>query len=298
MFFYKAYGLSISSEMHLPELSSNDLGKDVFITFGNVEPPEINIEERYFGGNSTVRFTSKGAYLFLDQIYICRISLGKEIVINPNTKLDESFLRVIILGPALSILLHQRGNLILHASAININGRAVAFLGNNGCGKSTSLIALHKNGYPIVTDDILPVKFNNEGLPIVTPSYSRMKLRSDVMNYMQGDIDFIPKTHVYSDKYYYFTENNFSHKQLPLKKIYIIQKGEEWSLNSLNPNESLMKLVKSSYCYGISSKEEIVKNLNECSKLVNNLPIKLLKIPQSLEQLPELIKIIENDNSN
>ena len=298
MFFYKAYGLTICSEIDLPELNNEGLGTDVVITFGNINSTCENFEERDFGGDSKVRISDKYIYYLLDDMDICRINQGKEIVINQDTELDKSFLRVIILGPVLSILLHQRDNLVLHAGAVNINGGAVAFLGNNGSGKSTSIFALYNKGYPFVTDDSLPVTFNESDSPVVIPSYSRLKLRPDIITGLQGNLNIVSKTHKYSQKYSYYAKNNFSHNQLPLKKIYIIEKGEYWDLKSLKPTDSLIRLIKSSYCYGIFNKAEVSKNLINCSKIVKNLPIKLLKTHHSLEQLPELIKIIEQDNQN
>ena len=176
-----------------------------------------------------------------------------------------------------SYLMHQRGNLILHV-VININGNAVAFLGDNGCGKSTSLYALHRTGYPFITDDSLSISFNDKNFPMVTPSFSRLKLCQDIRDYMVDDFDNLQKTYTYSEKYSYSANANFSYEQLPLKKMYIVEKGKKSGLSQLTPKESLMKLIKNSYCYRIFSKNEIAQNLIDCSKIVNNVSIKHLKI--------------------
>lgn len=295
MFFYKAYGLSFRSEMYLPELISGGDGKDVLITFDDFIPNQItnniNLE---FGFN--VKTNKEEIYLSLNDVNIFKISHGSEIVINPKTNLDYSYLKIIILGSAMSYLLHQRGDLILHSSAVNINGSAVAFLGGNGMGKSTTSFLLYNKGYPLITDDLLSIDMDKEnGLPWVNPGSKRIKLLPEIINHTQEDLNSMQKTHKYSLKYSYCAWKNFSFVPIPLKKIYVLEKSAEWGLTSLSASEALIKIVESSHPYKIFTKNERAKNLIQCSKLLKKVPVKCLKFQRSLDKLPKLIKIIEND---
>lgn len=294
MYYYKAYNLNIQSEMSFPELSQGSGGKDVSIIFRKIKLDEYS-QECEFSAAFKVKFLNNDLYLFSDEINVCKISEGNKIFINPETGFDDSYLRIIILGPALTLLLHQRKNLILHSSAVNINGSVVAFLGTNGMGKSTTLFALNKRGYPLITDDILSVSFNEYSVPLVNPSYPRLKLREDVMNFMYENLDSTPKTHLYSEKYSYVTDN-FSSKPILLSKIYLVEKADANGLDSVSPTESLMQLIKSSYCYEIFRENEIVENLIQCANLVERVSIKRLKINHSLKKLQDLVQIIESDN--
>ena len=68
---------------------------------------------------------------------IFSIQEGKQIIVSPMGNTCEDKIRLYILGICMGALLMQRGILPLHGSAINIDGKVYAILGNSGAGKST-----------------------------------------------------------------------------------------------------------------------------------------------------------------
>jgi ABC-type glutathione transport system ATPase component len=68
---------------------------------------------------------------------------GREIMIDAVPGVDARTLRLSLLGPALALVLHQRGRFVLHASTVAVAGSAIAFLGEKGWGKSTIAAALY-----------------------------------------------------------------------------------------------------------------------------------------------------------
>lgn len=64
---------------------------------------------------------------------------------------------------ALPLWLEWRGIQVLHASAVAIGGRAVAFIGSSGHGKSTLCSALVAKGCDFVADDALSVRKTPHG---------------------------------------------------------------------------------------------------------------------------------------
>lgn len=74
--------------------------------------------------------------------------------------------------------LHQlRGRPALHASAVEIDGGFVAFMGATRAGKST-LAALLCDRYPLVADDCLPLEPDGDGF-LATPSSHHVRLRNE-----------------------------------------------------------------------------------------------------------------------
>jgi hypothetical protein len=80
-----------------------------------------------------------------------------------------------LLGTAMGILLHQLGRLVLHASAVAVNGRAVLLCGRSGVGKSTLAAALNQSGYPLLLDDFCCVEMV-DGKPLAHPDGRQVKL--------------------------------------------------------------------------------------------------------------------------
>lgn len=70
----------------------------------------------------------------------------------------------------------QRKILPLHGSAIAIDGKALAIVGESGAGKSTLASAFLKKGYRLLSDDVIPVALSNQHVPMVTPAYPQQKL--------------------------------------------------------------------------------------------------------------------------
>src|SRR3954447_15177733 len=150
-FLYVAYGLGIRATMPLPELVEGEAKTEVSIRFGCVYPMLPEIAEKDWCRYS---LSSSEDYLFWQGIGAFLVRGGCEIVVDPYPGVDERVLRLLVLGPVLAVLLHQRGRLLLHASAVAVDNEAVLFLGSAGWGKSTMAATLHARGHSLVTDDI------------------------------------------------------------------------------------------------------------------------------------------------
>lgn len=284
MFNYHAFGLNISSEIELPGIiEAIDGEEDIRISRGKVEIPPTD------GPNYLVE--GEDVYLWWEDIGQVRISRGREITVDAQ----EDQIIPFLLGPVMSLLLHQREFLVLHGSAVRIDDGAVAFLGYRGFGKSTTAINLYKHGYPLVADDILAVKFNEKGTPHVYPGYLHVRLSDESYNNVKDSTNVLSPIRTIAGKLFCDASRGFSPEPLRLKRIYLLDKGDGIGVSSLGSQENLMDLIRHSVAHRVFADTDQAENLLQCARLVNNVSINGLKVNHSFESLPELVKAIEED---
>ena len=76
-----------------------------------------------------------------------------------------------LLGSVAGLVLQNLDAVCLHASTVNIDGFAVAFVGPPGTGKSTTAAALLRRGHSIITDDVAVID-EADGQPYVRRGYA------------------------------------------------------------------------------------------------------------------------------
>lgn len=89
---------------------------------------------------------------------------------------DPGLVAVLGAGAMLAVRLVLDGHLVLHASAVELDGTAVAFCGASGMGKSTLSALAVLSGWRLLADDVLRVDLGPAGAE-VWPGSSALRLR-------------------------------------------------------------------------------------------------------------------------
>ncbi len=169
MRWYDAYGVRIRSELPIPVLEpvSENPGDDV---------PEVTVVESTVditdaadgspGGNVTglVTASPREAY-FRYEVGEFAVEDGTTITVDRRAGSTPGRLQSYLLGPIFGALCHQRGWLVLHGACVTRRGKTVALLGNKKAGKSTLAAAACREGWTLVTDDLVPVVSLQSGRP-------------------------------------------------------------------------------------------------------------------------------------
>lgn len=286
MFTYHSFGLNISSEIGLPGMLEAKEGEvDVRILRGKVEIPR-------HGEGPNFLLDHEDAYLWWEDTGQVRIHGGRGITVDAE---DENQIIPFLLGPVMSILLHQRGFLVLHGSAVRIGDGAIAFLGYRGFGKSTTAINLYKHGYPLVADDILAIKFDEKGMPHVYPGYLHVRLSDDSYNNVKDSTDVLTPIRTIAGKLFCDASRGFSPEPVQLKGIYILEKSENIGITSLNSQKDLLDLILHSTAHRIFNGKDQANNLIQCANLINNIHIRRLEVTHSFKDISKTIELIRED---
>jgi len=126
------------------------------------EPPRFRIEDplvdRAVPGDGHVVAEPRRAILTIPGVATIGVSGGSHVYVQPERNADEGMLDAWLHGTVAALLLAQRGRFALHASVVEIDGRAVAVAGSPSSGKSTTALLLRQRGHRLVADDVSPVE--------------------------------------------------------------------------------------------------------------------------------------------
>lgn len=294
MFSYIAYGLGIHSVLPLPELVCQDTKADVVVSLGRVDRSPLQVvDERhsFWASPEEACYFFEGAGAFL-------VQGGREIIIDPVPGTDERTLRVSLLGPALALVLHQRGRFVLHASAVAVGGSAVAFLGGKGWGKSTIAAALHVRGHDMVADDVTAIHMG-KGCPTVLPSFPQFKLWPESAVAI-GDVpEALPLLYPGIEKRARRVMEGFAHTPLPLKRLYVLARGPDLAIEPFQHQEGLRELMQ--HWYGTRFGRQLLQvrgissHFLQCANLANKVPLRRLQRPPCLSALSDQARFVEED---
>jgi hypothetical protein len=219
--FYRISGLSVASEIVLPGL----------IAGASSMPPEVTIR-RGEVPDALPDATSSGiTWQKCDQQFLLRIPAiarfmlvgGRDIVVAPESEADPGDVPVFLLGTVFGILLHQREQIVLHASAVEVNNKAIVFCGASGAGKSTLAAALAHRGYPVVTDDVCGLSLHDD-VPTVHPDGRHLKLWAQAIARL--DLAERRGARVRQKLEKFFVDpHNVSTEPLPLGAIYVLREA-------------------------------------------------------------------------
>jgi len=133
--------------------------------------------------------------------FLIREGTSIEVAVAPDA--DPGMVLLLLNGSARGGLIHQRGELALHAATLVPPGRdgAIALCADSGVGKSTLAYELTRRGWELVADDTTRVTWNGTNA-IGWPSRDFIKLWRDACEANGIDVADLDRVTAKMDKYY------------------------------------------------------------------------------------------------
>ena len=222
---YRAFGLVIESDIALPALAveAGDQAADIHIRQAGIpQAPTV-----LAGGGATAHgpyfLADAGAAWFsLPDVGRYHMAAGREIRYQPVSGGSADEQRLYLLGTCLSLLLFQRGLLVLHGNAIRVGASAVICAGASGVGKSTLAAAFMARGYPVLADDTCVL--DAEGR--VLPGIARIKLWQDSADRLGVDTTGLARIRPDLDKFELPLGAAFHAEPLALSHVYALKRPD------------------------------------------------------------------------
>ncbi len=255
------------------------------------------------GVRVTLVHHEQGLRLSFDDTGVFDISAdGAEIAWRPPSAPDLNAVRKDILGRVISVALHQQGLLALHGSAVELGGRAIAFLAPKFHGKSTTAAALVERGARLLADDLVVVSCT-EPLTVL-PSVPVVQLWEDSARSLSRGSLAAPDLQVGPKIQRRWTEaSQHAFEPAPLGGIYLLapmRPGDSAGVarHALSTVEATLALLGQAKIGALLGKKERANLLTRCGIVADALPVFRLDVPRDFGRLGELASVMETWHSD
>jgi len=274
---YRIAGLSVSSEVALPGLISSA---------GDERPPDVTILQDAAGPPGAA--SPSDLVLRIPEVGNFRLRAGREIAFEAEKGISVEDLVPYLAGSVFGTLLHQRGLVTFHASAMRVGDRAVLFCGSSGAGKSTLAAALGQRGYALVADDLCAVELRET--PMVQPDARQLRLWADAVESLSLTGRRGASVHRRYAKHF-VAPTASSNEPLAIGAVYLLRQSaapQASSIEPLNPVDAVALLIENAY------RPDLMKEMGQrgpyftaAATIANAAGTFLLTRPQDLAALPE-----------
>lgn len=197
-------------------------------------------------------------------------------------------LRHLLLDQVLPLVLSQRGRLVLHASAVHVDGLGtVALAGAAGLGKSTLATALGRRGCAVVSDDSLVV-VDRDGVLQAVPGYPGVRLWRDSLRALgvgRGD----PVAHYTSKVRVGPPHLEFRSRPSPLKAVFVLEPrsraGQAARTGSIAPRDRVIALTRAAYVMDVADRQQLAALFAALARLATRVPVLRLQVADDRRRL-------------
>lgn len=266
---YLVNGLYLECTLPCHQLALSHHIPDVRIQLGKV--PEQLEQASYIGASFQAK---QGEYLqIVANVARYLVKNGNEVTIEPSPGAKEEEIIYFLLNAPIGVLAQQRGHLVIQASAVEVNGKAVLFAGPSASGKSTFAFLLQQNNYKVIADDICTIVFDEKGMPFLQRGYAHLNLWADTLNKVKFSTSSYQVVREGLKKYRVpFLQ--ISQKQLPVQSLHTLW-GTKNTSYAIEPLSGLKKIIainnsiwRKQLMYQIGSKQQNFEKLEQLSEFI------------------------------
>jgi len=224
---------------------------------------------------------------------------GSQIWCRWDRNFSFNYVKTYLYGPIVGFLLRLRGLVCLHASVVGVKGWALAFLGPAGSGKSTLAAAMAREGFPVLSDDILALT-ELDGAFRAVPTYPRVRLWPASVSALWGSSEALPRiSEGWEKRYFALPADRFETHHQPLGAIYLLGGRAEdchgARIEGLQGTRALRSLIANTYACRIFDQEMRTYEFGLLSRLANDVPLRSIAPFSDISRVKYLCGLILKD---
>jgi len=297
MLSYKLFGRRVACEFPLGTIPTRQFRGTAFVEVRKSRrklPSRIHWYHRtrddhghFFGSFGTLRGTY---FIHLHGEVDFAIRNGGKVVecLFPGTPVARVEAHLLSFVIPLALLL--RGDAILHASAVEIDGKAAAFVGSQGFGKSTLAAAFVRQGFRVLSDDALRLVVRGQRI-LAYPSFPEIRLSKANVPVFLGAESLRQSGTAFRKKRAPLGKS-FCHNAIPLEKLFFLERGPRIRVRPVESKQAWFNLLN--HCYRINPNDSglLRGEFASFSAIADRVPARELTYPRRLERLPQVIEAV------
>ena len=229
---------------------------------------------------------------------------AKRVTCHPVPGTSDAVVQHLHLNQVLPLALSKQGGLVFHASAVEVDGGAIAFVGESGKGKSTLAASFAIDGCRFLTDDGLVVEPADRG-HVVLPSHPSIRLWEDSEEALIAPGTAIAPAVDYTSKARFLAGDRlrFCDERRPLRRVYFLGDGGMPGIafrqlsgadamivsgivfRQLSGADAMIEWVRHSFLLDVEEKPRLASHFDQVAKLANEPIHFALDYPRRYEDL-------------
>ena len=301
---YRIFDFSLACDMPLPELpETGDAGKVINIQCGqgNVNATgEIQWLHEWHDtdGEVCIRYGRSGKdYLlrFPEAVDFLVSHSGDMVRYFAEESIPDEMVRHLLLDQVIPRIASHKGRLVLHASAVVHDGKAIIFLGDTGSGKSTLVAGFCMQDYEILTDDCILLSPDSNRTMCI-PCYPGIRLWNDSYKAVVNDDRYLSNISYRADKQRLILHNAKAGQHvsaIPLTAIFIlddtISQHNQVTIDPVSGAIAAMDIIKQTFVLDVHDKKNTGKLFAIASGIANSgMQIYRLGYPYEYDMLKDV----------
>lgn len=220
---------------------------------------------------------------------------GRAVEAWPVPGLDSAACRQLYLSNVLPMALSRQRKLVLHASAVAVDGVAVVFVGVSGRGKSTLATSFSHDGHALIVDDGLVVEADGDQV-LALPGERSVRLRRDSEQLLEPSVTDAAQMLGYADKRRIPGGGalRFREQSCPIAAVFLLgdDPGASISVRPLPPAQALIELVHYSFLLDVGNAERHAALMRAAARLASACGVCRLDYPRQYALLPQVRRTI------
>ncbi len=293
---YRGYGLSLVSELELPEYLPAPVADDPDIWI-RLDAGALDAWEGSAGAVGEFIPCPRGGHLLrVSDVAVYHVSGGAYIRIGVEPGADPGLVRLFTIGSAMGMALHQRGILVLHGATVARGGQARILVGDSGAGKSTLAARLGRAGYAVLGDDTMALWNAPEGRAgkWLWQGSRVFKLWEDSIEAMGVGVEGLTRLGNRTDKYYVPNPGPAADAGVELAEILVLETGDgPPRIEPLDGIRALQAVAVNTYrpeYVGLLGRE--AEHFRQCGELARDVPVSRLIRPWGLPLIEQTLDLV------